>query len=253
MSLFRAGFYIFAGFIPFRSVQAGVWGWYLGTPRAGKTFTSSGFWNQDKGPQELPWKSLLAVSPFLPTCSPMSCLLPVSSSHSQPINLVMPCVCLKSHTGRAASSASLPCQWQHPILPAAARAGSFPCKQRNLLLVTTQCSLPPSKHASTYIHTLLGCLWSCLSASIVWLLRKHLQSIFCILETSIEQEAGYLGIFWTKYRKFSKNCLLGEGRRHFSLNNFWIKRFSKQVLCIFSRFRYGTMTGQAFRNPSWVS
>lgn len=126
MSLFRAGFYIFAGFIPFRSVQAGVWGWYLGTPRAGKTFTSSGFWNQDKDPQELPWKSLLAVSPFLPTCSPMSCLLPVSSSHSQPINLVMPCVCLKSHTGRAASSASLPCQRQHPILPAAARVGILP-------------------------------------------------------------------------------------------------------------------------------
>lgn len=138
-----AGYYIAAITITFRSIPAGVWGVYVCVLAAGKAFTSSAIRKQDRGSQQLAWKSLIVVSPFLPTRLPMSCLLSMSSSHSQPRKFVMLCASQLPHSHSCQLHVPCTADGSIPILPPASTVGSFPCKRSNLFC-QSQAVQPPT-------------------------------------------------------------------------------------------------------------
>lgn len=165
MELFCVDFYIFAGFSPFRRVQMGGWGWYL----AGKLLPPLDF----RSRSETLRSYLGRVSLLSPISSHMFTheLLPPSPSHSQPVNRVMLCVSQIPH--------SQSCQLCIPALPAAASHPSCGCQSGILPWQAEKSPFGsnPVQPSSLQTHQCLNVYEVFLSASIVWLLRKHLQNI----------------------------------------------------------------------------
>jgi len=150
-----AGHYISAIITTFRSVQASIWGVYACTLRP---VTFSTIQRQDRGSQRLPGKILLIVSLFFPTHSPMSCLLSMSSSHSQPRKLVMLCASQLPHSHSCqlrvpcTANGSIPSFLQLPEWDRFRASGAISSASHKL------CSLPPSKSTDACICILLGYL-----------------------------------------------------------------------------------------------